>query len=116
MKKVLFSTIFFLLIAAFSFGQPKSFDSFLGKWELANKTNSIEFIIEGNKYIIIEFVSIKHELFMSFDGNRLVFIESGKGPGFDLTMLEKIGDRLDRYYLDQDKIQWIKSQYTYYKN
>jgi hypothetical protein len=100
----------------FSFSQDNTIDSFLGKWTLPNKANTIEIIIEGNKYIIIEFVSIKHEIFLSKDGNRVVFIESGKGPGFDVIMLEKIGDRLDRYYLNQEKIQWEKSQYTYFRN
>jgi hypothetical protein len=116
-KKIAPLVIFIIFTLNLVLGQHKSnVNDFLGKWTLPDKANSIEIIIEGNKYIIIEFVSIKHELFISFDGDRAVFIESGKGPGFDLTMLEKIGNRLDRYYLDQEKIQWVKSQYTYFKN
>ena len=116
-KKIVPLVVFFLIASNFVFGQQKSFaDGFLGKWTLPNKANSIEIIKEGNKYIVIEFVAIKHELFMSLDGNRAVFIESGKGPGFDVTMLERIGDRIDRYYLDQEKIRWEKSQYTYFRN
>ncbi|MDX9828122.1 MAG: hypothetical protein RBT73_10300 [Spirochaetia bacterium] len=117
MKKAVPLAMFFFIASRLIFGQQSSYaDDFLGKWTLPNKANSIEIIIEDNKYIIIEFVAIKHELFMSLDGDRVVFIESGKGPGFDVTMLEKIGNRIDRYYLDQEKIQWIKSQYTYYRN
>ena len=117
MKRIVPLVVFFLIASNFVFGQQKSFaDGFLGKWTLPDKANSIEIIKEGDKYIIIEFVAIKHELFVSLDGNRAVFIESGKGPGFDLTMLERIGDRIDRYYLDQEKIRWKKSQYTYFRN
>ena len=116
MKKSI-ALLFLNLILVFSgFSQQKSFDDFLGTWELTTKTNEIEIVKEGNKYFVIEYITIKHELFFTADGDRAVFIAFGKGPpGFSVVMLKKTGNKMDRLYFTEEHYDWELSQYSYYK-
>lgn len=116
MKKNILAFILILIFAFPSFGQQKSLDDFLGIWEVTTKTNEIEIVKEGGKYFVIEYITIKHELFFSADKDRAIFVAFGKGPpGFNIVMLKKTGNKMDRLYFTDENYDWELSQYSYYK-
>ena len=106
--------ILILLVLAASLAGASGRDDFLGAWVRKDKSNQIEIIKEGDLYFVIEFVRIKHELFISGDGTRAIFMEYGKGPGSDTTMLKREGDAITSMYFS-DKYKWEPTQYVYYK-
>jgi len=81
-----------------------------------DEANYIEIIKENRRYFVIEFRAIKHEIFFSGDGSSAVFVAFGKGPpGFDIVMLRKNGDKIDRLYFTEEDYDWKPSQYSYYR-
>jgi len=89
-------------------------DAFLGIWYLKDNNNYIKVVKEGEKYFVIEFVNQKHELFISGDGKRALFIEFGKGPGWETIMLKLEGETVTDMYFAED-YTWKPTQYVYYK-
>lgn len=110
-KKVL---VLVLLILMVSFSWAEGRDDFLGSWSLADNSMTIKIIKEGERYYVIEFVHLKHELFFSGDGSRALFIEYGKGPGWDTSMLLLDGDAITRMHFSEE-YDWKPSQYVYYR-
>jgi len=106
--------ILILLVLAASLAGASGRDDFLGVWVLKDNSNQIKIVKEGALYYVIEFVRIKHELFFNGDGTRALFIEYGKGPGWDTTMLTLAGDAITDMYFS-DKYKWEPTQYVYYK-
>ncbi len=113
-KRIILIGLFFLMTTII-FGQQSEPKNFLGKWIQEDKANSIEIIKEQNKYFVIEFVSIKHELYFSADFLSAVFLEFGKGPGMDIIMLRLNGKKIERYFFREEGYDWIRSAYTYFK-
>jgi hypothetical protein len=103
-----------LILLAVSLAGAKGRDDFLGVWALKDGSNDITIIKEGERYFIIEFVHIKHELFFSGDGSHALFMEWGKGPGWDTTMLQLDGDTIADMYFSEKYI-WEPSPYIYYR-
>lgn len=116
MKKQILLTFFLLLLISLCFSQKIVEDPFLGVWMQVDEANYIEIIKENGKYFVIEYRAIKHELFISGDGRSAVFVAFGKGPpGFDIVMLRKNGDKIDRLYFTEEDYDWKPSQYSYYR-
>lgn len=116
MKKLITLLIFCFTFNAFCFSQPISINGFLGTWMQMDDNNYIEIVKEQSKYIVIEYRSIKHELFFSGDGKNVVFVAFGKGPpGFEVVMLRMDGDKMERFYFTEDNYDWELSPYSYYR-
>ena len=103
-----------VMMLAADFAVAKGMDDFLGEWALPDNSMSIRIIKEGELYQVIEFVRIKHELFFSGDGARAMFIEYGKGPGWETTMLQLDGNTITYMYFSE-KYRWEPSRYIFYK-
>jgi hypothetical protein len=103
-----------LMTLAANIAGAKGGDDFLGEWALQDESMTIRIVKEGGLYFVIEFVRIKHELFLSGDGTRALFIEYGKGPGWDTTMLKLDGDTIVDMYFSEN-YTWEPSQYVYYR-
>jgi hypothetical protein len=110
-KYILAITLVFFVV---SFTEALGRDDFLGTWELQDNSRSIKIIKEGELYYIIEFVHLKHELYFSGDGKEALFIEWGKGPGWDTTMLYLNGDIITEMYFSEE-YEWQASEYVYYR-
>ena len=106
--------ILVLMVLAVSLAGAKGRDDFLGTWALKDNANDIKIIKEGELYYVIEYVRIKHELFFSGDGMQAVFIEWGKGPGWDTNMLQLKGEAITRMNFSEG-YRWQATQYIYYK-
>lgn len=113
MCKKHFLVLAFILFA-FSFAEAKGRDDFLGVWQLKDNSNSIKILKEGELYYIIEFVHLKHELYFSGDGKQALFIEWGKGPGWDTTMLQLDGDIITEMYFSEE-YRWQASEHVFYR-
>lgn len=111
-KKFLFITV--LVVLTLSATSADSRDRFLGTWTLKDSTHSIQIIKEEEKYYVIEFVHLKHELFFSGDGTRALFIEYGKGEGWDTTMLKLDGNSITDMTFSEG-FTWKPTEYVYYK-
>jgi len=112
LKKYVLAITLVLLVVSFT--EAKGRDDFLGTWKLKDNSNSIRIIKEGELYYIIEFVHLKHELYFSGDGKEALFIEWGKGPGWDTTMLHLDGDIITEMYFSEE-YRWQASEYVFYR-
>jgi len=110
-KYVLAIALVFFVV---SFTEALGRDDFLGIWELQDYSRSIIIIKEGELYFIIEFVHLKHELYFSGDGKEALFIEWGKGPGWDTTMLHLDGDIITEMNFSEE-YKWQASEYVFYR-
>ncbi len=116
MKKLIGIIIFLLASINICFSQQILAKNFLGIWMQTDKKNYIEIVQAQNKYIVIEYRAIEHELFFSGDGKSAVFVRFGKGPpGFDVVMLRMNGNRMERLYFSENNYDWELSQYSYYR-
>ena len=106
--------ILVLMVLAVSLAGAKGRDDFLGTWALKDNANDIKIIKEGELYYVIEFVHIKHELYFSGDGRQAVFIEWGKGPGWDTMMYQLERNVITETYFSEG-YRWKATQYIYYK-
>lgn len=113
-RNILFLTSIFAILMV-SATSALGVNDFLGIWTLNDRSNHIEIIREGELYYIIEFVSIKHELFFNGDGTRAMFMEWGKGPGSSAVMLVLDDNLITRQYFSEE-FRWVPSKYIYYKN
>ncbi|PKL07315.1 MAG: hypothetical protein CVV53_00220 [Spirochaetae bacterium HGW-Spirochaetae-9] len=111
-RVVILAVVFFLLLTSLAGADNK--DKLLGVWVLKDNANSIKIIKEGDLYFVIEFVNQKHELFISGDGTRAIFIEYGKGPDWSTSMLSLKGNAITRMHFSED-YEWEPSQYVFYK-
>jgi len=113
MRRIAFLTVFFIMLLTSLAGADEK-DNLLGVWVLKDNANSIKIIKEGDLYFVIEFVNQKHELFISGDGTRAIFMEYGKGEGWDTSMLQLKGKTITRMSFSEN-YEWEPTQYVFYK-
>ncbi|MDP2790540.1 MAG: hypothetical protein Q8O15_02155 [Rectinemataceae bacterium] len=113
MRRIAFLTVFFIMLLTSLAGADEK-DKLLGVWVLKDNANSIKIIKEGDLYFVIEFVNQKHELFISGDGTRAIFMEYGKGEGWDTSMLQLKGNTITRMSFSEN-YEWEPTQYVFYK-
>ena len=106
--------VIFLIVLLVSFAGADEKDKLLGVWVLKDNANYINIIKEGGLYFIVEFVNQKHELFISGDGTRALFIEYGKGEGWDTSMLSLNDNTITRMHFSEN-YEWKPTQYVFYK-
>ena len=104
----------FLLINTLA-AQQNNTEIFLGRWISDDNNLEINIIKENNLYYIIEFQTIKHELYFSGDFSRVVFQEWGKGPaGYSCGLKISADGRSLGYYGLSDYAEWVFSK-TFYR-
>ena len=113
MRRIALLTVFFIVLLTSLAGADEK-DKLLGVWVLKDNSISIKIVKEGELYFVIEFATQKHELFISGDGKRAIFIEYGKGEGWDTSMLSLNGNVITRMHFSED-YEWEPSQYVFYK-
>jgi len=113
MRRIAFLAVFFIVLLTSLAGAGEK-DGLLGVWVLKDNANSIKIVKEGDLYFVIEYVHQKHELFVSGDGTRAIFIEYGKGEGWGTSMLLLKGNTITRMYFSED-YEWEPTQYVFYK-
>lgn len=107
-----------LLIIPFMqiFSQEIDRGGYLGVWEMADKSDSIEIVKREGNYYVIEFVRIKHELFFSGDNKKAIFQEWGKGPPGGVNGLILSADKKSiRYYALSEFGVWDPTEYVFFK-
>ncbi len=94
--------------------QERGRDAFLGVWTLKDNSADIEIIKSKGNYYIIEFVHLKHELFFSGDGKRVMYYEWGKGEPGLIGLEIGDGDQTITMFGVSDTFEWVPS-YVFYK-